>query len=84
MSRKETIKHRLSALNPHFLEVVDDSAKHEGHSGNLSGKGDSHFQIKISADILKKYKRIEQHRIINNLLQDEFSEGLHALSINII
>ena len=84
MNRKESIEHRLRALNPHFLELEDVSAHHIGHSGNPKGDGQTHFEIKISSDALNGCRKIEQHRIINNLLKEEFVNGLHALSITIV
>lgn len=84
MSRKETIEHLLRALNPHFLSVEDKSSDHIGHAGNPMGAGQTHFSVTISAASLKSYTKIEQHRIINSLLKEEFDKGLHALSITII
>ena len=71
MNRKETIQMKLSVLNPHFLEIIDESSLHVGHAGNPNGNAESHFSIKIA---VKK---------LNNLLKEEFDNGLHALSINI-
>ncbi|MDA9163707.1 BolA family transcriptional regulator [Rickettsiaceae bacterium] len=84
MSRKEAIEQKLSVLNPHFLEVIDESDKHLGHSGNPSGAGDTHFIVKIAAEKLNSMNKIVQHRTINNLLAEEFANGLHALSIKIV
>ncbi len=84
MSRTEVIKQKLSVLNPHILEITDDSAKHAGHSGNLSDKGETHFAIQIAAEELKNLNKVKQHRIINNLLKSEFETGLHALSIKVL
>ena len=83
MNRKEIIETKLSVLNPHFLEVVDQSSLHAGHAGNPNGDDESHFAIKIAAKELDDLSMIKQHRIINNILKDEFDNGLHALSINI-
>lgn len=84
MNRKEIIEHKLRALNPQFLEVLDVSAAHIGHSGNPNNGGQTHFEIKISSTTLDSCIKIKQHRIINNLLKEEFTNGLHALSIKII
>jgi BolA protein len=84
MSRKEIIEKKLSVLNPHILKVLDNSAAHSGHAGNPNDDGDTHFAIQISATQLDNLPQIKQHRIINNLLKDEFTSGLHALSIKII
>ena len=83
MNRKEIIETKLSVLNPHFLEVVDQSSLHAGHAGNPNRDAESHFAIKIAAKELDDLSMIKQHRIINNILKDEFDNGLHALSINI-
>jgi len=84
MNRKEAIEQKLSVLNPHFLEVIDESDKHLGHSGNPDGVGDTHFIVKIAATSLSAMNKIVQHRTINNLLAEEFASGLHALSIKVI
>ena len=77
----DEIKSRLSILEPIKLEITDDSHHHAGHAGNPSGDEESHFAIKIAAKELEGLSMIKQHRIINNILKDEFDNGLHALSI---
>ena len=42
------------------------------------------MKIGIISDTHDNLPQIKQHRIINNLLKDEFTSGLHALSIKII
>ncbi|MFK7973546.1 MAG: BolA family protein [Rickettsiaceae bacterium] len=81
MHRKEIIQQKLSVLQPNFLEVIDQSPDHAGHAGVKPNTEGTHIKIIITADQLNNYSRIEQHRMINNLLHDEFDQGLHALSI---
>ena len=83
MNKKEIIEMKLGALNPHFLKIIDQSSLHVGHAGNPNGNVESHFAIKIAAKKLDDLSMIKQHRIINNILKDEFDNGLHALSINV-
>lgn len=83
MDRKKNIEQRLSALMPGFLEVVNNSSEHAGHSGNPNNQDDTHFTVCISANQLNGLSKIKQHRIINDLLKEEFANGLHALSIKI-
>tara|TARA_B110000438_G_C15784790_1_gene637902 strand:- start:1206 stop:1463 length:258 start_codon:yes stop_codon:yes gene_type:complete len=66
-----------------FLNVLDDSHLHAGHQ-NYNGKQESHFTIifKLNAEI--KLTKLQVHRKINELLKDEFSNGLHALQIQLI
>lgn len=84
MSSKNIIEHKLNTLKPHILKVINNSADHAGHAGNPDNSDNSHFTVQISATIFDNLNKIQQHRIINNLLKDEFANGLHALSIKII
>ena len=83
MNRKEKIEKKISVLKPHYLEVINDSFLHKNHLESPND-GESHYSIKIGASNLDNKTRVEQHKIINNLLKEEFNNGLHALSIQII
>lgn len=81
---KQRIEEKLKTnLNPEFLEVVNNSNLHRGHTGD-DGSGETHFLIKISSKEFYKLSRIQAHRKINNFLNEEFKNGLHALEIKII
>ena len=80
MSRKARIEAALASLNPSHLEVIDDSAKHAGHSG-ARPEGETHYTIHITAPAFTGKSRVATHREINALLADEFASGLHALAI---
>ncbi len=84
MDRKKTIEKKLSVLNPHILRIIDNSALHAHHSGNPNNEGNSHFAIEIAAKELDRLGKVKQHQVINNLLKEEFANGLHALSIKVI
>ena len=83
MNRQQTIEQKLSVLKPQYLEIINDSLLHNGHNSSPSN-GESHFTIKILADSLSHHSLLNQHKIINGLLKEEFSRGLHALSIIIV
>lgn len=83
MNRQETIEQKLSVLKPQYLEIINDSYLHSSHK-STPANGESHFTIKILADSLSCHSLIEQHKIIKNLLKEEFTRGLHALSIIIV
>ena len=83
MSRLKTIEQKLSVLKPQYLQVINDSSLHNSHDSSPNN-GESHFTVKISADSISSKKFLEQHKIINNLLKEEFTSGLHALSIIIV
>ena len=83
MNRQKRIAHKLAVLKPHYLEIINDSHLHINHSES-PGLDDSHFTIKISSTELEHKNRLQQHKMINELLKEEFSSGLHALSIKVI
>lgn len=80
---KDRITKKLSEnLSPKYLEVTNQSGLHKGHPGD-NGTMETHFEVMISSKSLNG-TRIENQRKINQLLKDEFDNGLHALSIKII
>jgi BolA family transcriptional regulator, general stress-responsive regulator len=88
MKTAERIQTKLQhALAPTSLEVIDDSRKHAGHAHMISRSGtatttdETHFRIKVVAHAFHGKSRIDRHRMINALLQEEFAGGVHALSI---
>jgi len=81
MTIGESIREKISeALSPAVLDIVDESHMHAGHAGSRPG-GDSHFRVRIVAAAFAGQSRIERQRLINGLLADEFTAGLHALSL---
>jgi BolA protein len=81
MSLQSRMREKLMvSLGPTRLDVVNESHQHAGHASS-PGTGESHFRVLIvSADFAGK-SRVERHRMINDLLQDELRDGVHALAI---
>lgn len=69
------------AFAPSSLQVIDDSAKHAGHSGAREG-GESHFTVRIVSDRFSGMSRVARHRAVYAPLQPLFDQGLHALAID--
>ena len=69
-----------NTFNPLHLEVTDDSHLHQGHTSAPIGGG-SHFTVTIVAEAFKGMSRLERHRRVYALFDQEFSKGLHALKI---
>lgn len=77
----EAIRQKLeTAFSPLRLEVVDDSARHQGHAGARPG-GESHFNVLIESAAFVGLNRVARQRQINHALAEEFAGPLHALSI---
>lgn len=69
-----------AAFAPVALEVIDESARHHGHSGWREG-GETHFRVRIVAGAFAGRSRLERHRLVNDALRDELAERVHALAI---
>ena len=65
---------------PSELEVIDDSAKHGGHSGARAG-GESHFTVKIKSQAFEGVSRVQRQRRVHEVLAEELAGPVHALSI---
>ena len=78
--RIETILKKNFSLK--ILLVRDDSKKHEGHSQVSKNTKETHFFIKM---ILQNctITRVNLHRKVYNLLDNEFTTGLHALELDL-
>ena len=75
------IEQRLTlALRPESLAVINDSAKHRGHTGD-DGSGESHFTVEIVADAFAGQNRVARQRLVNHALADLLVEKIHALAI---
>lgn len=70
-----------AALQPTWLEVVDESAAHAGHAGVAPGAQGTHFRVHIHAACFAGLGRAAQHRLVYDALREEFALGLHALAI---
>lgn len=68
------------AFAPTRLEVINDSAKHHGHSGD-DGSGESHFTVVIEAPAFADKTRLDRQRMVNKALGDIPGERVHALAI---
>jgi BolA protein len=73
-----------AALQPSSLEVIDESAQHAGHMLHPDGaapRGETHFRIKVVSGAFTGQTRLARHRAINDLVEAELKDGVHALAI---
>ena len=83
MNRKQRIDKILSKkLNDYIFEIIDNSNLHKGHN-NFTGDDETHIKIILTKKNKIPVDRLNIHRIINNLLNEEFKSGLHSLEIKI-
>ena len=75
-----------SALREGFaaslVRVVDDSARHAGHSG-ARPEGETHYNVLAVSERFRGMSRIARSRAVHDLLAGEFTGGMHALSLTL-
>ena len=82
-SRKKRIEKILKKnFSPAELLVRDDSKMHEGHSQVSRNARETHFFIKMVLNNCYMTK-VNLHREVYNLLDNEFATGLHALELDL-
>jgi BolA protein len=84
MSTRDILIEKLTAqLAPDYLDVIDESAQHHGHSGWREG-GETHFRVRIATRHFAGLTRLAQHRMVMDALKKELDEGVHALAVEIV
>lgn len=77
----EIVREKLMLeLRPTRLDVINESELHAGHRSS-PGTGESHFRILVVASAFEGKSRVDRQRIVNDLLKDEISGGIHALAL---
>ncbi len=74
---KSLLQEKIQPLSE--LQVEDESHKHAGRQGQ-----ESHFKIFLVSTYFTGKNRVQRQREINELLQEEFESGLHALSMRLM
>jgi len=69
-----------AAFQPTRLAVINDSARHHGHSGD-DGSGESHFTVEIESAAFAGISRLQRQRMVNAVLGDLPGQRVHALAI---
>jgi len=83
MSKADEIRAKLeAALTPSALDVVDDSESHRGHGGYQEG-GESHYNLRIRAELFEGKSRIARHRMVHAALGPELIGRIHALALDL-
>tara|TARA_B100000029_G_scaffold377518_1_gene372245 strand:+ start:92 stop:349 length:258 start_codon:yes stop_codon:yes gene_type:complete len=70
------------AFSPLELNVIDESHKHIGHIGYKPG-GETHFKVEMKSSIFAGLSRLEMHRKVFKVLENEIDNSIHALSLDL-
>lgn len=76
----EITERLTAAFAPTALAVINDSARHHGHSGD-DGSGESHFTVEIESAAFAGVNRLQRQRLVNAALGDIPGQRVHALAI---
>jgi len=74
------IRTRLARLEPESLELVDESAQHQGHAGWRPGGG-THWRLRIVSSRFSGKTTVARHRMVYDSLGDLMQHPIHALAI---
>ena len=80
MSVESEMRTRLAALDPVSLELVDESARHAGHSGARPG-GNTHWKLNLVSMKFSGLSGVARHRLVYQALGDLMHDPIHALAI---
>jgi len=71
------IREKLTAdLSPRHLDIINESYMH-----NVPRGSETHFKVIVVSDKFESLSLLQRHRIVNQTLQNELKNGVHALSI---
>src|SRR5260221_152434 len=76
---ENSIGAKLQKLAPLYIDIENESHKHRAPPGS-----ESHVKVELVSPKFEGLTRVERHRLVNDLLQDEFREGLHALTLRLM
>lgn len=76
---ESTIRTRLGALQPEWLELEDESALHAGHAGAQGGG--KHFRLTIVSPQFAGKSTLARHRLVYQALGTLMHREIHALAI---
>lgn len=89
MNRDQRIKQLLEILNPEFMSLENNSAKHAHHiesmkhNNQFMSAGESHYKMTIVSESFEGLSRLDRQRKVLDLLKSEFTTGLHALELKV-
>ena len=82
MNYLNEIKSKINIkFNPEKISLIDNSSLHAKHKSFDSNK--FHLKLIIKSKILKNMSKIDSHRAIYSVLNEEIKNKIHALEIYI-
>jgi BolA family transcriptional regulator, general stress-responsive regulator len=81
MTAEHSMREKLmTALEPHRLDVINESAMHAGHRSSPN-TGQSHFRLLIVSSKFTGMTRVARQRLVNEIVAEDLKAGVHALAM---
>ena len=81
MKRQSKIEKIIKEVfTPYYFSVLDVSEEHRGHQ-SFQENVESHFEIVIVSKIFNNKSKIDRHRMVNQILKEEYLSDLHSVTI---
>ena len=64
------------------LEIVNESHRHQGHAEKPQGD-ETHFKVRMITPDFEGLSRMERHRKVFAVLEEEMIHPIHALSLEL-
>jgi BolA family transcriptional regulator, general stress-responsive regulator len=79
LNRKNRIESILNEqFKPEFCTVTNESFMHR-----VPENAETHFKVVLVSRSFEGISRIARHKLVNQVLSEEFKLGLHALSLSL-
>ncbi|MBS0848719.1 transcriptional regulator BolA [Citrobacter sp. JGM124] len=75
--RKQIEAQLIAAFNPSYIEVVDESHRH-----NVPAGAESHFKVLLVSENFIGTRLISRHRQIYSVLSEALAGSVHALALH--
>lgn len=77
MTIENSIREKVdAALQPELLDLVNESSGHR-----VPVNSETHFKLILVAEVFQGLSRVQRHQKVYALLENERSQGLHALAL---
>lgn len=73
------LRHELAPVS---MTLVNVSHHHHGHAGS-PGTGESHFELTLVSERFTGLTRVQRHRLVYKVLEEEMAGPVHALQLTL-
>jgi BolA protein len=74
---------RITQILQKALSISHLNVENESHRHQVPINSETHFKLTIISDEFSQLPLLARHRLINQLIAQEFTTGLHALSLHL-